>query len=439
MTDLHNRFRTLDDLPAPDLWREAESRAQALEQRGARPLSWALIALVLLLALAVGGAALIGSGLIKLPAIVEASTAPSSTPVPTAQQAAAWTATGSMIEYHQRYTATLLANGKVLVAGGDTAAAELYDPASGTWTATGDMVTVHYGHAATRLADGRVLVAGGGSNFAELYDPASGTWSATGNMVSTWGAGLGFTATLLGDGRVLVAGQGGISPEVVDPTPPEIYDPVNRTWAVTGKMVTPRYGHTATLLPDGKVLVAGGGCCGKTYLDSAELFDPGSGTWTATGSMAASRGGSASNSASGAHSATRLADGRVLVVGGMGQSGSRPVLASAELYDPSSGTWTATGNMAVVRLGHIAALLPDGRVLVAGGFSNYSPAEVPVPSAEVYDPSNGFWSAAAHPVEARAGATVTVLSDGTVLMVGGYDGSGTPLTTAELYDPNSGS
>ena len=448
MNDLHNRFRSLDDVQAPDLWHEAEARAQTLEQRGARPLSLALILMMLLLALAVGSAALVGSGVIRLPALIEDSANPSSTPAsesnsnaPSANpttQPAGWTATGSLTQERQRYTATLLADGNVLVAGGDTTSAELYDPVSGTWTATGTMVTVHYGPAATRLTDGRVLVAGGGSASApasasaELYDPASGTWSATGNMVSAWGTGATFTATVLADGRVLVAGYGGDNPDL-DPAPPELYDPASGTWTATGNMVTPRYGHTATLLADGKVLVAGGGCCGKKYLDSAELFDPDSGTWTATGSMVAARGGSASNSASGAHSATRLADGRVLVVGGMADSGGRPILASAELYDPGTGTWTATGSMGVSRLGHIAALLPDGRVLVGGGYTSYSP-EVPVASAELYDPSTGTWTATANLLEAQAGAAVTVLSDGTVLIVGGYDATGTPLTSAELYD-----
>jgi hypothetical protein len=348
-------------------------------------------------------------------------------------RAAGWTATASMLREHQGFTATLLGNGTVLVAGGDTASAELYDPVSGTWTATGDTITIHYGHAATLLRDGRVLVAGGGTGSAELYDPASGTWAATGNMVNTWGAGLGFTATLLNDGRVLVAGMGNTD---VNPTPPEIYDPVRGTWALTGNMVTPRYGHTATLLPNGKVLIAGGGCCGKTYLDSAELFDPTTGTWTATASMAVVRGGSASNSTAGAaQTATLLPDGKVLLVGGTGLN-IGVVQASTELYDPSTVTWTSGGSLAGGRYAQIAVRLADGRVLVAGGDDSNGAA---LRTAEAYDFDIGAWGPTADAIEGRAGAIATLLPDGTVLVVGGYDTDGTPLTTAELYDPGTGS
>jgi hypothetical protein len=449
MTDLRTRFQTLDELRAPELWHEAESRAAAAQQRSVRVQPWVFVALVLLLALVVGAVALIGARMVRLPMSLEATSMPTNTsisatpsPGPTVATAPTWTATGSMIETRSRYTATLLANGKVLVAGGAEygtgtikASAELYDEASGIWTATGDMVTGHYGHAAVLLPDGRVLVAGGSTAVAELYDPSSGTWTATGRMVSTWFPG--FTATLLPDGKVLVAGEseGGS----VDPAPPEVYDPASGTWTATRKMVTTRYGHTATLLPDGRVLVAGGGCCGKTYLASAELYDPATGRWTATGDMDVVRGGSATNGASGAHAATLLADRRVLVTGGFGQSGRGVVRASAELYDPSSGTWTFTGSMGGARLGHIAIQLADGRVLVAGGLNSAPPAEIPVTSAELYDPGTGTWSDTADALEVRAGATAMLLPDGRVLVAGGVGLNGEPLATAELYDPGSGS
>jgi N-acetylneuraminic acid mutarotase len=151
------------------------------------------------------------------------------------------------------------------------------------------------------------------------------------------------------------------------------------------------------------------------------------------------RGGSATNGASGAHAATLLADGKVLVTGGFGQSGRGVVRASAELYDPSSGTWTVTGSMGGARLGHIAIQLGDGSVLVAGGFNSAPPAEVAVASAELYDPNTGTWSDTADLVEARAGATATLLSDGRVLITGGFGSNSMPLVTAELYDPGSGS
>ncbi|HKB28395.1 MAG TPA: kelch repeat-containing protein, partial [Candidatus Limnocylindrales bacterium] len=139
-------------------------------------------------------------------------------------------------------------------------------------------------------------------------------------------------------------------------TSPAAVEPRPASWTATGSMGTPRSGHSATLLADGRVLVAGGHD-GAAPLASAELYDPSSGTWTATGSMVAHVGGD--------FTATLLRDGRVLVAGG-GESGNlyRPT-AAAELYDPATGSWTATGSMTAPRSAHLAVLLPDGRVLVA--------------------------------------------------------------------------
>src|SRR3990170_4104235 len=192
MTDLHTRFRTLDDLRTPDLWREIEGRALAVEPRPVRSLAWVLIVVMLLLTVAIGGAVLVGSGIVKLPVSVEASATPSSTPhestsassTPVEQRPPAWTATGSMAAARDGHTATLLPDGTVLVAGGvgtsgELASAELYDPRSGTWVPTGNMIETRFTHTATLLRDGTVLVAGGFSGggsgstpaSAELYDP----------------------------------------------------------------------------------------------------------------------------------------------------------------------------------------------------------------------------------------------------------------------------
>jgi len=390
----------------------------------------AIAATALIVAVLIGISVLVGRpnvGPPHIPSPSHSATAEPSVPA-SPPRAASWTATGNMIEARSGYTATLVADGKVLVTGGDTASAELYDPITGTWTTTGSMITVQESHTATLLLDGRVLVAGDGdTTIAELYDPASGSWTATGNMISTWFQG--FTATRLADGRVLVAGAGGSSPDV-DPAPPELYDPASGTWTTTGPMVTPRStGFTATLLADGTVLVAGGG--GKGYLASAEVYDPTSGEWTATGDMAVVRGD---------FTATLLADGSVLVAGGVNHNGGGVEWASAELYDPVSGTWTDTGNMGEARYGHTATPLSDGRVLVAGGVNtDLSGVIAPLDSAELYDPSSRSWSPTAIAIEARAGATATVLSDGRVLVAGGFDINGTALTAAELYDPGSGS
>ena len=236
------------------------------------------------------------------------------------------------------------------------------------------------GHTATLLPNGKVLVVGGNGNprIAELYDPASGTWTATGRpMIRDH---VEHTATLLPDGRVLVAGGPPNGRDNGSPTA-ELYDPSTGSWTVTGNMVRVRLGHTATLLPDGRVLVAGGTSEGNSKSTaSAEVYDPGSGSWTATGDMVALR--------IGGWTATPLTDGMVLVVGGF-RSGGDGMLASAELFDPSTGTWTAAPNMDTPLANQTATLLPDGRVLVAGGMSVIDGTERSLASAELYDPGVG--------------------------------------------------
>ena len=388
---------------------------------------------------------------------VTATPTPTPTPASPSVTPPAWTATGNMITPRAEHTATLLPDGKVLVAGGNDfvgsnfvgflpASAELYDPASGSWTATGTMITPRTGHTATLLPDGKVLVAGGvggsGSDggwaaAAELYDPSSGSWTATGTMVSPrhW-----HTATLLPDGKVLVAGgRGGARGLLLASA--ELYDPSTGSWTATGSMGRVRGDHTATLLPDGKVLVAGGVGSSSAGVDypataSAELYDPASGSWTATGSMVSPRA---------EHTATLLPDGEVLVAGGDKQlSPTAMVVASAELYDPSTGSWTATGSMGRARVGHTATLLPDGKVLVAGG-TRIPEATGALAAAELYDPSSGSWTATGSMGRARTGHTATLLPVGKVLVAGGWDSSAisfelanTATAAAELYDPGSG-
>jgi N-acetylneuraminic acid mutarotase len=334
-----------------------------------------------------------------------------------------WAATGGLGAARYGHTATLLPNGKVLVAGGfgsssPLPSAELYDPASGTWVATGSLAVARYYHTATLLPSGKVLVtAGEGSGgplvSAELYDPASGTWTATGSLSF---ARYLHTATLLPNGKVLVAGGYNDS---ISRASTQLYDPDSGTWAATDGLGTSRYLHTAMLLPNGKVLVTGGLNNSSGLLASAELYDPASGTWTATGSLATNRD---------RHTATLLPNGKVLVTGGFGNSGA---LASAELYDSASGNWTTTGSLAHVRYFHTATLLPNGEVLVAGGFgSSY------LASAELYDSANGSWASTGGLGAARDRHTATLLPNGKVLAAGGF-GSASFLASAELYDPAS--
>ena len=230
------------------------------------------------------------------------------------------------------------------------------------------------------------------------------------------------TATLLPNGLVLVAG-GGNDTDLLSSA--ELYDPALGSWSATGKLNTARYDHTATLLPNGMVLVAGGEDSSFNRIASAELYDPALGSWTATGNLNTARYG---------HTATLLSNGMVLVAGGVDSSDN--FLASAELYDPALGSWSATGSLNTARVSPTATLLPNGMVLVAGGEdSSFNP----IASAELYDPALGSWSATGSLNAARVSHTATLLPNGMVLVAGGEDSSFNPIASAELYDPALGS
>jgi WD40 repeat protein len=236
----------------------------------------------------------------------------------------------------------------------------------------------------------------------------------------------GHTANLLPNGRVLVAGgDAGLGLRPISSA--ELYDPAAQTWASTGSLTTPRNNHTATLLLNGKVLVAGGSSDGSVViLSTAELYDPTTGTWTATGSMTSSRAN---------HTATLLPDGQVLVAGG--QDGSS-MLSSAELYDPSTGTWQATDPMADTRANHSAALLAEGSVLISGGVTGgFTTSSFMLSGAELYDSASGKWTAGGTLNTPREYHTSTLLPNGEVLIAGGGDDSGN-VSSAELYDSGPG-
>ena len=267
----------------------------------------------------------------------------------------------------------------------------------------------------SRFVSFAALAVSAGLVFVQPCAGDSGVFANTGSLAT---ARRYHTTTLLPNGKVLVAGGVNSGNALVSA---ELYDPASGTWTATGSLATARYHHTATLLPNGKVLVAGGFDSSGNALASAELYDPASGTWTATGSLATARGGP---------TATLLPNGKVLVAGGYDGSG---YLASAELYDPASGTWTATGSLVTARQIHTATLLTNGKVLVAGGGNN----PTVVASAELYDPASGTWTATGSLATARSGHTATLLPNGKVLVAGGNDGSNA-LASAELYDPASG-
>src|SRR5580704_10085281 len=206
------------------------------------------------------------------------------------------------------------------------------------------------------------------------------------------------------------------------------------SFALTGSLNTARYSHTATLLANGEVLVTGGLDVNRTYLASAELYDPTKGKWTVTGSMSVGRL---------AFTATLLPNGEVLVAGGSDSNLS--CFASAELYNPSTGQWTPTGSMTQPRCHHSATLLPTGEVLVAGGVDSIYNANAYTTdtsaTAELYNPSTGTWQTTGSLNTSRA-SQVALLENGQVLVAGGYNtsnGTATGLASAELYDPSKGS
>jgi N-acetylneuraminic acid mutarotase len=346
-----------------------------------------------------------------------------------------WSAAANLITGREEHTATLLQNGTVLVTGGTDgrdkalASAELYDPRTNRWKSAGTMATTRLDHTATLLRNGKVLVVGGlDASFpsttlasTELYDPNTNRWSAAASMSS---GRARHTATGLPDGRVLVVGgqsftlrDGGLFPN--QSLGAEVYDPVTNHWSSTAPMLQDRVGQSATLLRDGRVLVAGGGD-GFTPSSSAEIYDPNKDRWSAAASMTTNREG---------HTATLLASGDVLVTGGVAPDAQTLVIvapSSAEVYDPPANRWSTIASMAEARDEYTATLLSNGRLLIVGGTGQSR--------AEVYDPARNVWSTASATMN-RYLHTATRLPDGRILVVGGYGLES--LDIALLYDPSA--
>lgn len=316
---------------------------------------------------------------------------------------------------------------------------------AGTWRSAGQLPVRRVSdHTATLLQNGDVLVVGGyvayrssGGDMVttavDRFETRTGRWKPVARLHQ---ARAQHTATLLADGRVLVAG--GLGPAETLLRSAEVYDPATRTWASTGDMHDARVGHTATLLPGGKVLVAGGLGSGTSaptaFLDSAEVFDPISGTWSQAHPMGSRRV---------EHSATLLADGTVLVVGGDIEQRAA-ALRSAEVYEPSKGTWRNVSHLAnTERAAHTAARLPDGTVLLAGGSTRlgHGGGGIPAAFSEIYDPAAETFTRIATLVHPRIAGAAALLPGGRVLVVGGFDRipetlrSPAVVPSAELYDP----
>lgn len=247
----------------------------------------------------------------------------------------------------------------------------------------------------------------------------SGVVTNTGSMLF---ARVNHTSTLLPGGKVLIAGGQKQSGDILDSA--ELYDPVTGTFSLTGKMSTKRFVHTATLLSNGKVLLAGGGD-GTQFLFTTELYDPATGTFSPTGRTATSRYESGT---------VLLANGKVFVVGG--SSNSSPEESSAELYNPATGTFSIVAGMSTKRAYPLANLLSSGKVLIAGGAASKSPLF----TAEIYDPVTNTYSATGSMPKFKLKGTSTsiLLPNNKVLFYGGYLYNYTYGTTYELYDPATG-
>jgi hypothetical protein len=350
--------------------------------------------------------------------------------------AGSFTTTGNMTTARFFHSVSALANGKALVAGGvidnfhALSSAELYDPVTHSFSATGSLQVTTDDKTATRslasaalLLDGRVLIAGGqDTNFnalqsAQLYQPSLGAFTITGSMTA---ARVDGTATRLCDGRVLIAGGSDKNGFITQTA--ELYDPVHGTFSATGNMNVTRDAQTATLLHDCRVLMAGG--ANGAVLDSAELYDPVKGTFTlAPHTMVSERVN---------HAASLLADGRVLITGG--KDGTNKVLSSAELFNPLTGTFTATGDMAGPRLGHSSIALANGQVLIAAGSSDVF-VSTKLASAELYNPATGKFSAGGTMNVGRAEQAAVKLLNEQVVFAGGINSAGFSSASGEVYQP----
>ena len=342
--------------------------------------------------------------------------------------------TGQMTNGVYGQTATQLTSGQVLIAGGISSSGvlngiALYNPSNQTFAAASPMNVARWLHTATLLNDGTVLIAGGSSfsdqttlNSAEIYDPVAGTSTLLPSTLNT--ARVGHTATLLGTGQVLIVG--GYDPTRGIIADAELYDPSAQVFIDLGNTNTPRFHHTATLLQNGQVLIAGGETdpTPSGAYNNAELFNPR--TWVfspVSASMVSSREG---------HTATVLNDGTVLIAGGdLPGAGS---LTTAEIYNPSASTFTAvSGTMTSARIFHDAVLLNGGKVLLLGGESDSGGTSAALNTAELYDPTAPtFTAVGGNMTSAREHQTATLLNDGTVLETGGTDGTNF-FNTAEIY------
>jgi len=353
---------------------------------------------------------------------------------PTVKAAAGhWRPAANLSAGRARFPLTVLHNGNVLASAGyqgpySEVNSEVYDPGRDLWFPTGNMtggdrVSSRMFLTATLVSDGTVLVAGGltepGVSLAisELYDPGTNSWSRLDDLTEPTSS---HSATLLPNGKVLVAG--GLDCQFVygcdSLNSIEVYDPVTRKWSAGKDMNEPRGGHTASLLPNGRVLVTGGYHCQTgerggtcTLLATSELYNPETDSWSSAAGLSSGRA---------FHSAVMLTNGNMIVIGG--DDGSGDGLQANEIYDYRSNSWRSGGNMSYGRIDHAATLLPNGKVLVTGGYETHDSFATPLSSVELYDPATNIWTIIDPLITSERGHAAALLRNGEVLVAGGYQG-----------------
>jgi hypothetical protein len=362
-----------------------------------------------------------------------ATAAPTPTPIPTpSPRPAAWLAAGSIEPGLAFSHMAVLGTGDVLIAGDDwtncpmfdmvtmetSAEASLYHPADDAWQDAPSLNAPRGGFSLVPMKDGRAMVIGGATtdfipySSVKIYDPISGKWSQPGLLKYARYAPV---ATLLQDGRILVTGGmfgSWLNGNARTVAQTELFDPEAGTWSQTGSLHTSRMQGRAVTLTDGRVLVAGGDNLDGNYADAlnAEVWDPATGAWTVTGSLPVGSIATAPD-----FSLVALPDGSALAVGVLSASA-----VAALRWDPATGRWSPAGQMISPAYLRTAVLLADGRVLVAGGIRIKGGV---VADVEIYDPAAGIWTATAPLPEPRGGSVAVLLEDGSVLLAGGYNAS----------------
>jgi hypothetical protein len=366
---------------------------------------------------------------------------PSDDAATTAPDPKAWHAAGAMKTARLAHTATLLPDGRVFVAGGETAArdmiaaTEIFDPAQGTWSAAPSMPAPRSNHVAVLLRDGRVLLAGGGrsapigqpsslevTGTALLFDPASQSFTATGALLTPRSH---FQGVMLDSGEVLVVGGGAATTHancngqntpncgpIADPlASAERFDPSKGQWRAAAPMKTARYSFTLTRLADGRVLAVGGVNAtvpSATSTRTAEVYDPNADAWTDVAQLPVPDREH--------HSAILLDSGHVMIAGG--KQANVGMIRLVDLYAPDADGWTATSPLSAVRTDPNLVRLQSGHILAVGGYDQ--PTNEDVAEAVIYDDGTGTWTQMGSLADGRVSQSTTLLMDGSVLVAGGF-------------------